>query len=181
MTDIIKEVGIKRCILYGVGSLWNFLFKFIFLSPMRIGFLKAIGVKIGNGTVIEEIQFINWHHKGFSNLKIGKKCFLGTNTIIDLADKIVIEDEVTIAQNVTILTHMNVGYKDHPLQKIYPSLKQPTCIKKGAFIGAGVIVLPGVVIGEFSLIAAGSIVRENIPPYTLVAGIPAKCIKKFDL
>ncbi len=52
-------------------------------------------------------------------------------------------------------------------------------IKKGAWIGAGAILLPGVTIGEYSLVAAGAVVTKDVLPYTMVAGVPAKVIKEL--
>ncbi|MCM8804936.1 MAG: acyltransferase [Candidatus Omnitrophica bacterium] len=176
----IKEVGIKKSLKYFIGSFLNLIFKFLFISPLRVFFLKILGVKIGPGTVIEDINFINFYRNGFKGLQIGKMCFIGSGTIIDLADKITIEDYVTIAEGVIILTHFNVGYKDHPLQKYYPSYKKPIRIKEGSFVGAGVIILPGVTIGKNTLVAAGAVVNSNIDDYNVVGGVPAKVIKILD-
>ncbi len=52
-------------------------------------------------------------------------------------------------------------------------------IKKGAWIGAGAILLPGVTIGEYSLVAAGAVVTKDVLPYTMVAGVPAKVTKEL--
>ena len=52
-------------------------------------------------------------------------------------------------------------------------------IENDAWIGAGVIILPNVNIGEFSVIGAGAVVTKDVPPYTVVAGVPAKTIKKI--
>ncbi|MCW7079146.1 MAG: hypothetical protein OCU16_06440 [Candidatus Methanospirare jalkutatii] len=52
-------------------------------------------------------------------------------------------------------------------------------IKHDAWIGTGAIILPNVTIGEFSIIGAGAVVTKDVPPYTVVAGIPARIIKKI--
>ena len=124
-------------------------------------------------------EFSNFYHKGFPGLKIGRDCFLGDEVLIDLYDEVEIENQVTIAQRVTLLTHINVGYKDHPLQKYFPKKSQPIKINSGSFIGAGSIILPGVTIGEESFVAAGSVVTEDVPNNTLVAGVPAKPVRKI--
>ena len=54
-------------------------------------------------------------------------------------------------------------------------------IKRGAWIGAGAIILPNVTIGERAVVGAGAVVTKDVPPYTVVAGVPAKEIKKLYL
>ena len=99
---------------------------------------------------------------------------------MDLADRIIISDSVTIAERVTILTHTNVGYRDHPLQKHFPSNSQSVTLKHGSFIGASVTILSGVEIGECTFVAAGSVVTEILPAYSLVAGVPARVIRVIN-
>jgi acetyltransferase-like isoleucine patch superfamily enzyme len=53
-------------------------------------------------------------------------------------------------------------------------------IRKNAWIGAGAIILPGVTVGENSVVAAGALVNKDIPPNTVVAGVPAKVIRTLD-
>ncbi len=53
-------------------------------------------------------------------------------------------------------------------------------IKRGAWIGAAAIVLPGVTIGEYSIVGAGSVVTKDVEPYTVVAGNPAKVIRRIE-
>ena len=173
----IQEIGLKMALKYLIGSIMLFIFKILFISPVRVLFLKFMGAKIGKGTVIEDITFINLYRKGFRALKIGEKCFLGSGTMLDLADEIILEDSVTIAERVIILTHFNVGYKDHPLQNYYPPYQKPVRIKSGSFIGSGTIILPGVIIGSNSVVGAGSLVRNNVPDFHVVGGTPAKTIK----
>ena len=94
-------------------------------------------------------------------------------------DSVTLEDQVTIAQNVAILTHMNVGYINHPLQKYFPKFSKGVIFKKSCVIGASSTILPGVIIGEKSFVAAGSVVTKDIPQNTLVAGVPAKKVRKI--
>ena len=64
-------------------------------------------------------------------------------------------------------------------QKYYPRRVSPTKIKKGAWITPGCIILAGVTIGENAVVGAGSVVTKDVEPYTVVAGNPAKIIKKL--
>src|SRR3990167_8003573 len=176
----VKEVGEFRVIKFTLFSILSCIYSFGTFPPIRKIFLMLLGARIGNDTVLMNIKFFNWHHMGPKGIRIGKECFIGDETLIDLYDKVVLEDQVTIAQRVTILTHLNVGYSDHPLQKYFPKFSKPVIFKKGCVIGASSTVLPGVTIGERSFIAAGSVVTKNVPKDTLVAGIPAKLVRKIQ-
>ena len=175
----LNEIGIKKAMSYFFQSLLLVFYNLLLFSPLRAIFLISMGSNVKSGTTIMGVKFINFYHKGFPGLKIGRDCFLGDEVLIDLYDEVEIENQVTIAQRVTLLTHINVGYKDHPLQKYFPKKSQPIKINSGSFIGAGSIILPGVTIGEESFVAAGSVVTEDVPNNTLVAGVPAKPVRKI--
>lgn len=175
----IKEVGLKKGLKFLLSIFINFLFHLMPLPPLKTLFLKLLGAKIGKNTLINQIKFINLYRTGFKGLNIGSNCFLSDDVLLDLAEKITLEDHVTLAVRASIFTHTNVGYKDHPLQKHFPSFCQPVIIKKGSFIGAHAIVLPGVNIGEKSIVAAGAVVTKDVPKNTLSAGVPAKNKKRF--
>jgi acetyltransferase-like isoleucine patch superfamily enzyme len=70
-----------------------------------------------------------------------------------------------------------VGYRDHPLQAHFPSTVAPVVVESGSFLGANVTVLPGVRVGSQSFVAAGSVVTADVPPRTLVAGVPARPLR----
>lgn len=180
-----RQIGAKKTLKFILFALAEVLYHriilhLLFFPPFRKLFLQVLGAKIGSGTILMEVKFFNWHHTGPSGLKIGKDCFLGDEILIDLYDGVILEDQVTIAQRVTILTHANVGYADHPLQKAFPKISKPVIFKSGCVIGATTTILPGVTIGEKSFVAAGSVVTKDIPANSLVAGVPAKVIRKIQ-
>ena len=181
----IDEVGIRKTIRFLVYSGFqvayhNLIDHLLYFSHTRKLFLSALGAKIGPNSIMMNVHFVNWHHAGPGGFTVGKDCFIGDETTIDLYDSVTLEDQVTLAQRVTVLTHLNVGYKDHPLQKFFPKSSKPVLFKKGCVVATGAIVLPGVTISEKSFVAAGSVVTKNVPPQTLVAGIPAKVIRKIS-
>lgn len=107
-----------------------------------------------------------------NNVYIGNKCHLSVKNLI-------IEDFVMFASNVSV-----VG-GDHNFSKIGTptifagrDIRKDVIIGKDAWIGHGAIILHGVSIGEGSIVAAGSIVTKDVPPYTIVAGNPAKIIRE---
>lgn len=180
----IEEIGITKILRFiffsFILSIYHLSIDHVFnLPPFRKYFLIPLGAQIGKDSILMRINFLNWHYGGLGVLKIGNECFIGDETLIDLYDHVHLEDQVTIAQRVTILTHQNVGYRDHPLQKYFPKFSKPVVFKKGSVVGAGSIILPGVIVGRESFVAAGSVVTKDVPARTLVGGVPAKFIRKI--
>ena len=180
----IEEIGTKITIKFLLYSLYEVLLHRVvnhlfFFPQIRKLSLQLVGAKIGSDSIVMDIKIINWHHRGPKGLKIGNNCFIGDGVFIDLYDNLTLEDNVTLAQRVLVLTHTNVGYQDHPLQKYFPKHSKPVVIRKGSFIGANSTILPGVIIGERSFIAAGSVVTKDVPRESVYAGSPAKLIRKI--
>ena len=173
----LKEIGIRKAVKFAFFTLLMLLYKVMVFPQLRVLYLRMLGAKIGKNVIIHDVNFFNYYRTGFQGIRIGNNCFIGEDSLIDLADQVVIFDYVTIAQRVTILTHTNVGYSDHPLQKYFPPTTQPVALEYGSFIGACVILLPGVKVGQCAFVAAGSVVTKDVPAYSLVAGVPAKVIR----
>jgi maltose O-acetyltransferase len=169
-----REIGWRRSLRFLLETFLLLLFKAMIVPPLRTGFLRICGARIGRNTVIHEVAFFNLYRGSFRNLVIGHDCFVGHQTMLDLADRIVLEDQVTLAERVTVLTHFNVGYADHPLQARFPKKQGPVTIKEGSFVGAQATVLPGVTIGPRSLLAAGAVAVKDLPPDEAYAGVPAR-------
>lgn len=115
-------------------------------------------------------------------VNIGKHVFMGGGNVLDRVrpDLITIEDYVSLAGGVYILTHSN---PTTPLREILGEsyhVLSPVHIKRGAWVAINVVILPGVTIGENSIVASGSVVMKDVPPYTIVGGAPAKVLKKID-
>src|SRR3989344_3296095 len=180
----LREIGFKKTVRFIIFSFLQVFYHcvvnhFLFFPPFRKLFLQVVGAKVGKDSILTDVKFFNWHYRGPGGLKIGDKCFIGDDTLIDLYDDVILKDQVTLAQRVTVLTHLNVGYKDHPLQKYFPKMSKPVIFKKGSVVAAQATILPGVTVGGQSFVAAGSVVTKNVPQNTLVAGIPAKPIRKI--
>lgn len=175
----VKEIGFKEILRFVFYTFAETLFNIGTYPPMRKLILQLLGSKIGEDSVIMHVKFFNWHKKGPVGFSAGRDCFIGDECLIDLHNSLILEDQVTIAPKVTVLTHINVGYKDHPLQKEFPKKSATVIIKKGSVIGASSTILPGITIGTNSFVAAGSVVTQDVPEKSLVAGVPAKIIRKI--
>jgi acetyltransferase-like isoleucine patch superfamily enzyme len=105
--------------------------------------------------------------------KIGKNVFINFDCVFLDLGGITIEDNVLIAPKVSLLT------EGHPtsIEERHSLIPKPIHIKKNAWIGADVTILPGVTIGENSVVAAGAVVSKDVPDNTIVGGIPAKFLK----
>jgi len=180
ITKVYEEIGPEKTIKYAIYTLLLIVFNLMIFSPLRIVFLRILGAKIGKNCVLHKIAFFNLYRGGFSNLTIGDNCFIGDETMLDMADKIVLKDWVTLAERVTILTHMNVGLREHPLQKYFPRYAKPVVLEQGSFIGCNSTILAGVVLGEMSLAAAGSVIVKSVPARSVVGGVPAVIIRKIN-
>jgi acetyltransferase-like isoleucine patch superfamily enzyme len=129
--------------------------------------------------VVPYSGFRIWLHRK-RGVKIGKNAHIGPMVTIDdvYPNFVVIEDGVSIAGQNFIITHNKpLEYHKH----LSEAFLGPVIIKKNAWIAIGVIILPGVTIGEGSIVASGSVVNRDIPAYTLYGGVPAKLIKEFEM
>lgn len=173
----LREIGLGKAFKFGVTTLALAPWKLLLVPPARTKYLQLLGATIGAGTIIHDVSFFNAYRVGFGGLSFGRRCFVGDQCLLDLADRIELGDEVTLAERVTVLTHTNVGYADHPLQGHFPAFSAKVVIHRGAFIGANVTLMPGITIGECAFVAAGSVVVKDVPARVLVAGVPAKVVR----
>lgn len=148
-------------IWYAIKFLWRFyLDKLIFICPVkswRTTMHRWRGVKIGEGV------------------------YIGHEVIFDrvFTDQITIGDNSSIGDRAIITAHANIP-SNTILKKIYPRKVQPTTIGKGVWVMPNVTIIPGVTIGDESVIATGSVVTKDVPPRVLVGGVPAKILKDLN-
>lgn len=107
-------------------------------------------------------------------LKIGNNVYINSNSLLMARGGITIEDDVLIAANVQLLSNNHDEYERQILTC------KPIHIKKGAWIGAGASILPGVTIGKYAIVGAGAIVTKDVGDFEVAVGIPAKVVKKLD-
>lgn len=113
-------------------------------------------------------------------ITIGDRCSVGRGGYIVGGCGIVIEDDVIMGPNVYVTDH-NHSYEDVtiPIWQQWPA-EAPVRVGAGSWLGANVVVLPGATIGRSVTVAAGSVVRGHVPDRCVVAGTPARVVRRHD-
>lgn len=121
---------------------------------------------------------------GWPALKNKKHINLGNNIQFNSGVTILAAHKVSIGNNVVLSLDCKIMDTGLDINKLvnnkYEHVNSPVIIEEFVWIGAGAIILPGVTIGKYSVIAAGSVVVKNIPPYSMAAGNPAEVKHKID-
>jgi acetyltransferase-like isoleucine patch superfamily enzyme len=175
----LSEIGWRRALRFGFFTAAMVPYRLLLVPQLRAPFLRLLGARIGRRALLHDVRFFNLYRRGLGGLEIGEECFLGDECLLDLAEGIRLERQVTLAERVLILTHTNVGYANHPLQAHFPALAAPVVIEQGSFVGAGATIMPGVRVSARSFVAAGSVVTTSVAEGTLVAGVPARAVRRI--
>lgn len=156
----------------------------VFVSKSKGGYIH-IGdyVTINSGTRYNSIGFQNkctFSTIGNGSIRIGNHVGI-SNTSIVSQNSVVIEDRVMIGGGVKIYDtdFHSLKYENRISDRDTDIKTAPVLIKEGAFIGAGSIILKGVVVGSKSIVGAGSVVTKDIPDGEIWAGNPAKFIREI--
>jgi acetyltransferase-like isoleucine patch superfamily enzyme len=145
-------------------------------------------VEIGEETKV-------WHYVHLRRgARIGKQCILGKDVFVDLGvhigDRCKLQNGVKVYHGATVEEGVFLGPQACVLNDKYPRAINPdgtlktdadwqvgrVLIRRGAAIGGGALILPGVTIGEFALIGSGAVVTRDVPPFSLVVGNPARVV-----
>jgi len=141
----------------------------------RIDVLPTNEVYIGANSTIEDYCTIN---NGMGEILIGDNTRIGIGSV--LIGPVHIGHNVRLAQNV-VITSLNHNYSNISKPISEQGVHTETIsIGDEVWIGANAVILPGILIGKHSVVAAGSVVTKDIPPYTVVAGNPARIIKQYN-
>lgn len=132
-------------------------------------------------------NLVRWAPRGvitmlhrWRGVKMGEGCFIDPTSIVETAypENVTLGNDVRITAGAIIMTHIKAP---HYLREsgIVPPVVKPVVLEDHSFVGVNAVVMPGVTIGKASVVASGAVVLQNVPPYTMVAGNPAKVIKNF--
>ncbi len=141
------------------------------VDQIRERLSDIIGTKLDESTTVFAPFYTNFGRF----IQIGKNVFINhACSFLDMGG-ITIEDDVLIGPKVNLIT------ENHPLDPIdrRALICKPIVIKRNAWIGAAATILPGVTIGENSIVAAGAVVSKDVPDNVIAGGIPAKIIKSI--
>ncbi|GAB6189699.1 2,3,4,5-tetrahydropyridine-2,6-dicarboxylate N-acetyltransferase [Marinitoga arctica] len=134
--------------------------------------LKKINARIEPGAIIRDL------------VEIGDNAVIMMGAVINIGAKIgkktMIDMNVVIGGRAQIGDNCHIGAGSVIAGVIEPPSADPVVIEDNVLIGANAVILEGVRIGKGSVVAAGSVVTKNVESYTVVAGVPAKIIKKVD-
>ena len=150
------------------------------LPRMTFGWLRPrlyrlAGARIGERAAIYGVIEMEGQGRITKNLTVGVNCMFTTPLYLNLNAPITIGDDVVIGHHVMIITD------DHeigpPWRRCGDRVARPVVIEDGVWIAARATLLPGVTIGRGSVVGAGALVNRDVPPNTLVGGVPARVIR----
>lgn len=158
-------------------ALWVAIKVVFFLNPIpwpsaiRVSFLRMFGAKVGERVVIR--SNVNVTFPWF--VEIGDDVWLGEEVCVLSLASITIENDVCISQRAFLCTGSH-NFRT----KTFDLVTRPITVRRGSWIAAQAFVGPGVEIGEGSLVSAGSVVLESVPPRKIVRGNPAVVVKSTE-
>src|SRR5215216_6259005 len=141
------------------------------------------GIEIGSGTIVMHgaiLHVYNFRNMPHSQIKIGRDCLIGEYSVIRGQGGVQIGDRVYTSPFTQIIA-VNHVFDDPNRPFVEQGITaEGITIEDDVWLGAGAIVTDGVRIGKGAVVAAGAVVTKDVPPHTVVAGIPAKPIKTID-
>ena len=142
---------------------------------VRLDVLPFNNFQLGAGSTIEDFSTIN---NGVGDVIIGDNTLIGMGNVI--IGPVKIGNNTILAQNI-VVSGLNHGYQDVsvPIKDQKVTVGQIT-IGEDCWIGANAVITAGVTIGKHVVVAGGSVVTKNVPPYSVVAGNPARVIKQYN-
>ena len=198
-----KSFNLIEVLILSLKALWSIVEGIIRYIPGAIGFkiryyyYKMFFKKIGKNVLIDvgvifngpaniSIDDYTWidpycnFQAMLGEIKIGKRVHIGSFVIIGTRDPVIIEDYVAIGASSKIYSNSEIVKKGKRMsgamipesEKAYYT--SPIYLRKDSFVGANVVILPGVELGEGSVVGANSVINRSISPWNIVSGVPAK-------
>lgn len=139
---------------------------------------------IGEGTKVWQFVVV------LEGAQIGRNCNICAHALIEgdvlIGDNVTVKsgvqiwDGARIGDNVFIGPNVTFTNDSCPRSKVYPEKVSGITIGRGASIGANATILPGLCVGEYSMVGAGAVVTKNVPPRAVVVGNPARVIRYIE-
>jgi maltose O-acetyltransferase len=144
---------------------------------------RPVVVTRGDIVIGDRVQLISTVARLELAAEAGARLEIGARTLINFGSQLVALERVTIGERCLIGTHCVITdtafHNVDPDRRLEPPVAEPVEIGDNVWLGARVIVLPGVTIGNDSAIGAGSVVTRNIPPRSLAVGVPARVVREL--
>ncbi len=168
-----------------IKNTYSLLLTKLFNAPARLirrpVYIRGKGMAFGKGFTTGYRCRFELFGSGIT-LSIGENCKIGDNVHIAATENVTIGDNCLFASFVYISDTNHGTGKEHPMTPpdSRPISADPVSIGNCVWLGEGVAVLPGAKIGDGCTIGAHSVVKGEIPPYTVAVGAPAKPVKKYN-
>lgn len=145
---------------------------------LRAQLLRLRGVRVGDGASFADTPTLTGPEpESIGKFHVGAGCDIDIGCTFELGESITLGERVTIGpQTLIITTTHELGKREH---RAGPVVRRPVVIHAGAWVGARVIILPGVTIGEGAIVDSGSVVNKDVAPHTRVRGTPARQVEEL--
>lgn len=154
-----------------IKTVLKFTLKLPGTDRYHVRIYKKLGVIIGDNCVIaRNFEVVS----NYNNIILSNNCEIRDGSLFIAYDKIEIGENTAIAYQTLILTSAVPGGSHNALNKIYKRIKAPVKIGHDCWIGARTVIFPGVTIGNYCIVAAGSVVNRDVPDYSVVGGYQLK-------
>lgn len=152
----------------------------------------SANVRIGEGSIVFHPELVNLYGCTIGEMtkigtfveiqagaSVGSRCKISSHTFI--CEGVVIEDDVFVGHGVLFTNDRYPrASKNGQLLTAEDWVMEPTVVRRGASIGSGAVILCGLTIGEGAMIGAGAVVTGDVPDHALVAGVPARLLRRLD-
>ncbi len=152
-------------------------------KKQKSGFLVSFKIRLARivaaGFPLNSVRIMALKWCGF---KVGNDVYVGTGLVITMFNdvskcELVVGSRVAIAPRVTLVLASDANWSR--LNQLIPPVEGKIVLNDDCWIGTGAIILPNVSIGKMAVVSAGAVVTRDVPPCTIVAGVPAKIVKKL--
>jgi maltose O-acetyltransferase len=150
-----------------------------FSGPLRARAYRQAGFNVGPGVAIMgNVDMVGGGPEFYDRLILGPYAIVGNHVTIN------VDEEVRIGRNVSISPYVRIYTGTHQIgpgsnRKLPHVVAKPVVVEDGCWIGLGAMILPGVTVGHGSIVGAGAVVTQDVPPDSYVEGNPARVARKL--
>jgi acetyltransferase-like isoleucine patch superfamily enzyme len=166
-----------RAMVAEVSRAWEFLPRINAVPPGDFEAMRALLAEFTGREIDGSVRVLPpFHPDGGANLRFGRNVFVNHGCTAVVVGGIEIGDDVMLGPNVQLISG---GHALEPETRRSVCTSAPVVIGRGVWVGAGASILQGVTVGDDAVVAAGAVVTKNVPPRTLVGGVPARVLREL--